>query len=54
LGKTKLANDRDQVRLVVEKPFGHDLDSAKVLNRLLTDNFDESQIYRIDHYLGKG
>jgi glucose-6-phosphate 1-dehydrogenase len=40
-------------RLVVEKPFGDDLDSAKALNRLVHRWFDESQIYRIDHYLGK-
>ncbi|MBO9449551.1 glucose-6-phosphate dehydrogenase [Tropicibacter sp. R16_0] len=43
----------DQTRIVVEKPFGHDLDSAKVLNATLADHFHESQIYRIDHYLGK-
>lgn len=41
------------VRLVVEKPFGQDLDSARELNRLARSCFDESQIYRIDHYLGK-
>ncbi len=40
-------------RLVVEKPFGHDLDSARQLNRELLEVLDESQIYRIDHYLGK-
>lgn len=40
-------------RLVIEKPFGSDLASAKALNLSLKDNFDESQIYRIDHYLGK-
>lgn len=44
---------KEKFRIVVEKPFGHDLKSAKELNRLLTDMFDESQIYRIDHYLGK-
>ncbi|SPJ29857.1 glucose-6-phosphate dehydrogenase [Falsiruegeria mediterranea] len=43
----------DQTRIVVEKPFGHDLDSAKALNATLADHFHESQIYRIDHYLGK-
>ena len=43
----------EQVRLVVEKPFGRDLDSAKELDRLLGRHFQESQIYRIDHYLGK-
>ncbi|MEC5142735.1 glucose-6-phosphate dehydrogenase [Chitinophaga sp. 212800010-3] len=40
-------------RIVVEKPFGTDLDSAKKLNRFLTKRFAERQIYRIDHYLGK-
>jgi len=40
-------------RLVVEKPFGRDLESARALNRFLGELFVESQIYRIDHYLGK-
>lgn len=40
-------------RLVIEKPFGRDLDSARALNDLVHRYFDESQIYRIDHYLGK-
>ena len=40
-------------RLVVEKPFGYDLASARKLNTELTQFFDEEQIYRIDHYLGK-
>ena len=40
-------------RIVVEKPFGNDLASAKALNRTLSEYFDETQIYRIDHYLGK-
>jgi glucose-6-phosphate 1-dehydrogenase len=40
-------------RIVVEKPFGRDLDSAQELNELLHTCFDENQIYRIDHYLGK-
>src|SRR6516165_1025281 len=40
-------------RIVVEKPFGHDLASAQALNRFLRGIFHESQIYRIDHYLGK-
>lgn len=40
-------------RLIVEKPFGTDLDSAKELNIKLLNYFDEDQIYRIDHYLGK-
>ncbi len=43
----------DQTRIVVEKPFGHDLASARALNQTLASHFDESQIYRIDHYLGK-
>lgn len=41
------------VRLIVEKPFGHDLDSAIALNNHLLRYFQEEQIYRIDHYLGK-
>ncbi len=41
------------VRVVVEKPFGHDLESARQLNGELLDVLDESQIFRIDHYLGK-
>ena len=40
-------------RVVVEKPFGGDLQSAQELNRMLLAHLDESQIYRIDHYLGK-
>lgn len=40
-------------RVVVEKPFGEDLASAQALNRMLLGSFDESAIYRIDHYLGK-
>ncbi len=40
-------------RIVLEKPFGHDLASAQALNAALRDHFAESQIYRIDHYLGK-
>ncbi|EAR49398.1 glucose-6-phosphate 1-dehydrogenase [Oceanicola granulosus HTCC2516] len=44
--------DRDS-RLVVEKPFGRDLKSARALNATLADHFNEDQIYRIDHYLGK-
>ncbi|HZT84082.1 MAG TPA: glucose-6-phosphate dehydrogenase, partial [Gaiellaceae bacterium] len=41
------------VRLVVEKPFGHDLESARRLNELLAERFAESEVFRIDHYLGK-
>ena len=40
-------------RVVIEKPFGHDLESAKKLNQEIKKVLDESQIYRIDHYLGK-
>jgi glucose-6-phosphate 1-dehydrogenase len=43
----------EKSRIVVEKPFGRDLATAKALNKSLADHFDESQIYRIDHYLGK-
>ncbi|QFU08200.1 Glucose-6-phosphate 1-dehydrogenase [Rhodobacteraceae bacterium THAF1] len=43
----------DSTRIVVEKPFGRDLESAKALNATLAEHFDETQIYRIDHYLGK-
>ena len=40
-------------RLIIEKPFGHDLASARALNRLVLSAFDESQVFRIDHWLGK-
>ena len=40
-------------RIVVEKPIGYDLDTSQEINEKLTRHFDESQIYRIDHYLGK-
>jgi glucose-6-phosphate 1-dehydrogenase len=40
-------------RVIIEKPFGNDLDSARDLNRVLLGAFDESSIFRIDHYLGK-
>jgi len=40
-------------RVIVEKPFGHDLTSAQQLNRILLGTFDEQHIFRIDHYLGK-
>ncbi len=53
LGKNNLAEDKKLARLVIEKPFGRDLKSASELNEMLTRNFDECQIYRIDHYLGK-
>jgi len=44
---------REVPKLIVEKPFGHDLASARKLNDLIAGYFDEEQIYRIDHYLGK-
>lgn len=53
LGEAGLNRGPGWSRLVVEKPFGRDLVSAQDLNRLLHRYFDESQVYRIDHYLGK-
>jgi glucose-6-phosphate 1-dehydrogenase len=47
------SRDCARARIVVEKPFGRDLASARALNRVLAEAFDEAQIYRIDHYLGK-
>ena len=53
ISKINMEGGKDKCRIVIEKPFGHDLDSAKELNNLLSALFDETQIYRIDHYLGK-
>jgi glucose-6-phosphate 1-dehydrogenase len=54
LGASELARPAGGwTRIVVEKPFGRDLESARQLNARLARCFDESQIYRIDHYLGK-
>jgi len=53
MGTAGLAQDKRRTRIVVEKPFGHDLPSAVALNGVLISVFDEAQIYRIDHYLGK-
>ncbi|HTU19742.1 MAG TPA: glucose-6-phosphate dehydrogenase [Gemmataceae bacterium] len=53
LHQVQLFDDAKRSRLVVEKPFGHDLDSARRLNSLLTSLMSEDQIYRIDHYMGK-
>lgn len=39
--------------MIIEKPFGHDYESASILNEQLREVFDENQIFRIDHYLGK-
>jgi glucose-6-phosphate 1-dehydrogenase len=54
LGQAGLA-DQDEAwrRIIVEKPFGRDLASARELNKVLHGVFEESQVYRIDHYLGK-
>ena len=41
------------IRLVIEKPFGHDLQSARELNARINEHFSESEVFRIDHYLGK-
>ncbi len=57
LGSSGLANrqadGRGWTRIVIEKPFGRDLETAKELNREVLNVFDEHQVYRIDHYLGK-
>ena len=54
LGEAGLANeDGHWSRIIIEKPFGRDLESAKALNATVAAVFKESQIYRIDHYLGK-
>lgn len=53
LGESGLNGSSGWTRLVIEKPIGNDLESALTLNRLVHDFFDESQVYRIDHYLGK-
>ncbi len=53
LGRAGLANDRERTRIVIEKPIGYDLESARALNAILAASFEESQIFRIDHYLGK-
>ncbi|HEY0630981.1 MAG TPA: glucose-6-phosphate dehydrogenase, partial [Thermoleophilaceae bacterium] len=46
-------HEGSEVRIIIEKPFGTDLESAKELNRRVLACFDESQVFRIDHYLGK-
>jgi glucose-6-phosphate 1-dehydrogenase len=48
-----LGSTRGWKRLIIEKPFGHDLSSARELNKQLSNAFKEEEIYRIDHYLGK-
>lgn len=51
--QANLHQSKGWTRLVVEKPFGHDLGSAKSLNALIHRYFDESSVFRLDHYLGK-
>lgn len=54
LQKNQLNRQTDGwIRIMIEKPIGHDLESARTLNRLLLKYFSEDQIYRLDHYLGK-
>jgi glucose-6-phosphate 1-dehydrogenase len=54
LGESGLSRDRGGwTRIIIEKPFGRDLESAQALNALITAYFREQQVYRIDHYLGK-
>ncbi len=53
LGEAGLSGKLFGNRVVIEKPFGYDLDTAKQLNQHLRQYFDEEQIFRIDHYLGK-
>jgi glucose-6-phosphate 1-dehydrogenase len=54
LGRSKLTTKGDPTRrIVVEKPLGHDLESARKLNALLARSFEEQQTFRIDHYLAK-
>ena len=52
-GLARRGQESPWARMVIEKPFGHDLQSARELNERLTCIFDENQIFRIDHYLGK-
>ncbi|MDH3500470.1 MAG: glucose-6-phosphate dehydrogenase [Acidimicrobiia bacterium] len=53
LGAAGLNQSGGWTRLIIEKPFGHDLDSARRLNVHVHQTFEERQVYRIDHYLGK-
>lgn len=53
IGEAGLATDKALSRIVIEKPFGHNLESSRQLNAKLLKIYDECQIYRIDHYLGK-
>jgi glucose-6-phosphate 1-dehydrogenase len=53
LEQLKQSGCADGARVVIEKPFGHDLDSAIALNQIVHQTFDEKDVFRIDHYLGK-
>jgi glucose-6-phosphate 1-dehydrogenase len=54
LAQCGLSSERDGwKRMIIEKPFGYDFESAVKLNRVLLEHWNESQLYRIDHYLGK-
>jgi glucose-6-phosphate 1-dehydrogenase len=53
LSEAGLSRSQGWTRLVIEKPFGRDLETARKLNEVLHRHFEESQVYRIDHYLGK-
>lgn len=53
INESGLASLPDKDRIVIEKPFGNDKETAVALNKLLRQTFQEKQIYRIDHYLGK-
>ena len=52
-GLARPANPNAWVRIIIEKPFGRDLASARELNKIVLNVFEEKQVYRIDHYLGK-
>jgi len=52
-GLAKPSNPNSWVRIIIEKPFGRDLASARELNKIVLNVFEEKQVYRIDHYLGK-
>ncbi len=52
-GLSKPSNPNSWVRIIIEKPFGRDLASARELNKIVLNVFEEKQVYRIDHYLGK-
>jgi glucose-6-phosphate 1-dehydrogenase len=57
LAAEKMVNDPERggpyTRVIIEKPFGHDLESARSLNKIAVSTFRERQVFRIDHYLGK-